>query len=249
MGARRCRDNSGITIQGRGEKVPVSLSNASGGSPTPTPHIELGTKKLRSIRLLALGAQLGIDGFIVLVVLLHFLRPDLDPGIRTVSEYAIGRYGLLMTTAFFLLGLGSVALAALMAWVPEARSFGRLLPWLMILFALAVMVCGIFRTDTTIPGSAVTIGGGIHKAAADVAMYAGCAMMALTGLRSLNDKRWSVLSGCTLAMLVLGLGTWAFLETMGYSGWAERALIAAVVLWFAGIAVRTTHDVGAVKAL
>jgi hypothetical protein len=41
---------------------------------------------------------------------LHFLRPDLNPISTPTSEYAVGPYGFLMTSAFFGMSLGSFAL-------------------------------------------------------------------------------------------------------------------------------------------
>jgi hypothetical protein len=38
--------------------------------------------------------------FASLIIILHFLRPDLDPPQRPTSEYAVGNYDYLMTVAF-----------------------------------------------------------------------------------------------------------------------------------------------------
>src|SRR5713101_7561079 len=45
------------------------------------------------------------------IVLLHVLRTDFDPGYRYLSEYARGPYGTLMTSTFFALSAGSLALS------------------------------------------------------------------------------------------------------------------------------------------
>ena len=45
-----------------------------------------------------------------LLVLLIFLRPDLDPSWHTISEWAIGRYGWVMTGAFLISGASDGAL-------------------------------------------------------------------------------------------------------------------------------------------
>ena len=73
------------------------------------PHQQMGT----------VAAGLGISGLIstfpMAAVLLpkrvHFLHPDVNPVSRTISEYGLGRYGLLLTSAFVACGLGSLALA------------------------------------------------------------------------------------------------------------------------------------------
>ena len=65
---------------------------------------------------LALGAGLG---FALLLVLLHVLRPDLDPSWRFISEYAIGNFGYLMIIAFLSFSAGrSRSIAA----VPASRA-------------------------------------------------------------------------------------------------------------------------------
>ncbi|MGH2347449.1 MAG: DUF998 domain-containing protein [Chloroflexota bacterium] len=49
----------------------------------------------------------SIAAFTGLVGLEHILRPDYDPRRRFISEYAIGPYKGVMTTAFFALAAGS----------------------------------------------------------------------------------------------------------------------------------------------
>ena len=53
----------------------------------------------------------GILYFVVAIMILHVLRPDLNPIRRAVSNYAVGPFGLLMTIAFFTLALSEFALA------------------------------------------------------------------------------------------------------------------------------------------
>ena len=55
-------------------------------------------------------ALVGAAYFVVIIVVLHFLRPDLNPIRRPTSEYALGQYGFLMTSAFFSMSLASFAL-------------------------------------------------------------------------------------------------------------------------------------------
>jgi hypothetical protein len=46
-----------------------------------------------------------------LVVLLHWLETEFDPSRRMLSEYSLGRYGLLMRAAFLAAGTGVIAVA------------------------------------------------------------------------------------------------------------------------------------------
>jgi hypothetical protein len=48
--------------------------------------------------------------FVVLLAALHFVRPDLDPSWRAISEYALGDYGWIMTIAFLTWGLSAISL-------------------------------------------------------------------------------------------------------------------------------------------
>ncbi len=57
-------------------------------------------------------ALMGIAYFVIVIVSLHFLRPDLNPISHPTSEYAVGPYGFLMTITLFLfalsLGMGTI---------------------------------------------------------------------------------------------------------------------------------------------
>ena len=54
---------------------------------------------------------------ILLVVALHKLEPEFDPSWRMLSEYSLGRYGVIMRIAFILGGTG-VAACGVALWQP-----------------------------------------------------------------------------------------------------------------------------------
>jgi hypothetical protein len=56
-------------------------------------------------------ALIAVGGFALLLVLLHFLKPENDPSWRMISEYEIGRWGWLMRLAFFCWSVSYFALA------------------------------------------------------------------------------------------------------------------------------------------
>src|SRR5215831_18480543 len=56
---------------------------------------------------LAMGA---IVSYQLLLIVLIFLRPDLDPSWHTISEWAIGPYGWIMSWAFLISALSYAAL-------------------------------------------------------------------------------------------------------------------------------------------
>jgi NAD/NADP transhydrogenase beta subunit len=47
--------------------------------------------------------------FVILLTALHFIEPEFDPSRRLISEYELGRYGWVMSVAFFSLGVGVFA--------------------------------------------------------------------------------------------------------------------------------------------
>jgi hypothetical protein len=87
----------------------------------------------------------GAAGLLLLVGL-HFAKPDLAPSWHMVSEYAIGSHGWLMTACFAMLAISCVSL--LVALVPLT---GSLLGWFGLAFLLitacAYGLAAIFPTD------------------------------------------------------------------------------------------------------
>ena len=106
--------------------------------------------------------------FVVLLVGLHILKPDLDPSWRMGSEYAIGDYGWVMTIALFSIALSCVALFAALRSEIETVG-GRIALGLLLVVAAALAVGGIFVVDpvTTKPED-MTTHGVIHSVAGAV---------------------------------------------------------------------------------
>src|SRR5579884_2864879 len=68
------------------------------------------TQRSALVKYLALGSFFCVLTFVVLVIALHVLRPEMKPLNRTISEYALGPFGYLMTIAFIIRGLGELFL-------------------------------------------------------------------------------------------------------------------------------------------
>ena len=64
---------------------------------------------------------------IFLLVVLHFLEPEYDPSWRMLSEYSLGRYGLLMRVVFLLWGSGVIAVAVALSGSACPESLGLVL--------------------------------------------------------------------------------------------------------------------------
>ena len=82
--------------------------------------------------------------FIVILILLHFLKPEFDPKWRMISEYEIGKYGWLMRIAFFSWGLSTLTVLLMILKIGNGSYL--IYTWLSIL-VLALFGAGIFKTD------------------------------------------------------------------------------------------------------
>ena len=116
---------------------------------------------------IAIGATIS---FQVLSAVLIFLRPDLDPNWHTLSEWAIGPFGWLMSVAFLMsaLSYGSLAVAAR----PHARGvIAKAGLTLLVLCAIGTTAVGLFTTDPLdTPQNALSTTGTIHMIGASGAL-------------------------------------------------------------------------------
>lgn len=88
----------------------------------------------------------SIVSYQILLVVLIFLRPDLDPSWHTISEWAIGRYGWMMSAGFFLSGV-SYAAVSLMLRSEVRGAMGRIGLGILLICMIGAFGVGIFTTD------------------------------------------------------------------------------------------------------
>ncbi len=89
----------------------IADKRGDGSMPSSRGHLLIGERLARRLEGLAWVTIVGTVYFVLAVTALHFLRPDYNPTTRLLSDYAVGPYGYLMTSAWFALGLVSFALA------------------------------------------------------------------------------------------------------------------------------------------
>jgi hypothetical membrane protein len=149
-----------------------------------------GSRQLKQGILLALVAIGGILYFVVAVVVLHVLRPELNPVSHAVSNYAIGSSGFLMISAFFTLALSEFALALGLARSLTNSKSASISVLLLSLAGVGLVVTGIFPGDVKSlhpPGTATAI---IHWTGAGTSFLS--VMIAAFVLASCykTDMRW-----------------------------------------------------------
>lgn len=80
---------------------------------------------------------------ILLLVSLHVLSPEFDPSWRVVSEYALGRYGWVLSLMFLSWGISSWALAAAI-WSQVETKSGMAGLWFLVIAGLGEAMASAF---------------------------------------------------------------------------------------------------------
>jgi hypothetical membrane protein len=178
--------------------------------------------------------------FVLNLIILHILRPDYDPTRRFISEYAVGPYGGLMTSAFYVLGMGSLALVP--GLYRGVALPGRSLPGLALLaiWSIGVILVGFYPTDLQ-EGPATQVGV-IHNQSATIAFESITVAMILFSIRFRRDDRWQHYARPSLALGVMALIALAAIIylffPLGVPGLGQRLFLAAVLSWLFITAVR-----------
>lgn len=169
----------------------------------------------RTLRTVAVTSILGA---VALVTLLHVVS-DLDPVERRLSEYATGRYGAAMTSAFLLVGVGLGALGLLFA-----RTGDLVAGIALIVAGVGMAASGLFPTD---PG-ADTSAEAVHSNASALAT------MLVVGASvwwSFRDRRAGptarALAGTGLVLVIASF----LLHESSISGLSQRVLWATILAW------------------
>lgn len=166
------------------------------------------------------------------IILLHILRPDFDPRYRYLSEYVNGPYGALMTSTFFVLSLGSLAL--LFGLWRSVSSKIRFVPGMLLwlAWACAVFFAGVYPSD--LQGSPATSNGHIHNQTGMIAFPCAALALPLLSLPLRWDKKWqSVWVIATLLSLPV-IVSFFMLDRLGemqLGGLDQRIFLGLTLIW------------------
>src|SRR5262245_18090401 len=192
--------------------------------------------------------------FVVLLLLLHIVKSELDPSWHFISEYEIGKYGWIMQVAFLALALGNVALFVAIRNCMKGL-WGRIGSLLFLLGAIGTVLGGIFTTDpvNTAP-EAVTTSGNLHNlgGALGLAGFLGTLIYSAKLLRSgsWSSGRRSVFLATTIRILGF-LVSFASIITIATHhggvfgpdtpvGWPNRLGILSGCVWLMIVSWRAT---------
>ncbi len=192
--------------------------------------------------------------FLVLLAALHFIKPELDPSWRVISEYAIGRYGWIMVLAFLSLAVSCVAL--FVAIRSQIRTIGGKIGLAFLLVAAAgLIIAAIFTTDPiTASQDELTTHGNLHALGA--ALGTGFPIAAtLIGVSLARNQAWSSARRSLLwAAVVAWIGFLVFALSMAVMfpddgtfgpdvliGWPNRFMMVAYSAWLMVVAWRAAR--------
>jgi hypothetical membrane protein len=188
--------------------------------------------------ILALLTIVGIADFLLSFTALHFLRPDVNPVLEPMSNYAVGPYGFLLTAADIGLSLGALALAfgLYLGIAPRGRSYVGL--FLLALYGVSVLLAGIFPIDV---GGEATTFGIIHNIVGNIAFFGFPIAVILLSLGMGKDERWRSFRRPALALSMVIVPT-VILTILGSNlgigyGVTQRIANVATLVWMLAVAL------------
>lgn len=179
----------------------------------------------------------GVAYFVATFVVLHFVQWGLNPAEHFISEYALGRLGWLVTLAFFVVGVGTLALARGLHRSFEPGELVTTPVALITIAGISFIVLGVFKIDPLLEdGTTAYTPAGIAHLVAGLVLFLGLVVGAFV-LRGVfaGDARWWGLEEATLrlalGMLVASVVMVAVPQQM--VGLAQRAVVAIMLTWLA----------------
>lgn len=204
-------------------------------------NVSLSLQTRKQVASIATVAIVGVAYFALTIIALHFLRPNHNPISQPTSEYAVGPYSFLMTSAFFSMSVATFALViALYQGLPQpARS--RIGLGLLGIWGVAVLVAMTFPID--LDGAPQTLSGTIHRINGPLAFLCATIGTILVSWRFKQDEKWRPFHRTalilSLVMLVAFVGTFLSIATQsGFAGLTQRIDLIALVTWMLLTAVR-----------
>jgi hypothetical protein len=185
--------------------------------------------------------------FLAILFLLHFLKRELDPAWRMISEYEIGRFGWLMRLAFFCWGASVLALL-ITIWPSLQPISGTISRWWFVLIVIALFGAGIFKTDPITEDTRSTVNT-IHKLCGTIVILTFPIAATLAVRSLLHNPLWSAYQGLLIFGIVLAwIGVVTYFATIIISrikdpkageaghppvnmGWPNRFNVVTYIIW------------------
>ena len=189
---------------------------------------------MRTKATLAIGLCVA---FLAILSVLHVLEPEFNPP-HLISEYQLGRFGWLMSLAFFCLGAASLALFAPARQAIHTRS-GRFGNWGLLIIGVGYFCAGIFPPDPK-----WFAGGLLHGIGGLVVIFGSPMVFTLVSKGFARNEASATAARpliwtAALTWLSLSLFCGSIIAFGGAPrsdgivvGWTNQILITSFVLWF-----------------
>lgn len=166
------------------------------------------------------------------IILLHVFRTDFDPKYRYLSEYVNGPYGALMTSTFFVLSLGSLAL--LFGLWRSVSSKIRFAPGMVfwLAWASAVFFAGVYPSD--LQEAPATLNGHIHNQMGMIAFPCATLGLPLLSLPLRWDRKWQSVWAFAMLLSLPVIISFFALDRMGemqLGGLDQRIFLGVTLIW------------------
>jgi hypothetical protein len=173
--------------------------------------------------------------FLAILSLLHVLEPEFNPP-HLISEYQLGRFGWLMSVAFFCLGAAGLALFGAARQETDSK-LGRFGAWGLLIISVAYFLAGTFPPDPE-----WFVGSVLHGVGGLVVIFGSPIVFTLlsksfarngASARAARPLIWT--TALTWLSLLSFYGSILALRVSSGSstvvGWTNRFLIMTFVLW------------------
>ncbi len=227
------------------------IARAYSGAPdTASPMSWVGSKPQRvsGAQLLAALGLVGPAVWTAALAALHLLRPDVNDT-STISAYAVGPYGWLMTAAFLALGVGALALTTGIRRATTPSRWSLVGSVLVGLFGVGFVLAGIFPVGGCRDVGCVErfeSGIDVQMSAAAIAHGAGALLgilLLIVGMLVLSrafkrDRKWSSLWPWSLVLGLAALVQFVLAGEGLVGAVLRRTLVVTLVLWMVLSALR-----------
>lgn len=183
---------------------------------------------------------IGLFGyFIAALLLLHALRPDYTVVDHMISDYAVGRFRWIMSSAFVALAFGCLASGIGLGLAGPRGWLGRIAAALLVVVFAGLIVTAIFPTDLETAPSTRT--GDIHALSFLINVAASLLAAICFGLGCRGTPYWRSrrAPALSLALLLIAAFVAQFLTLHRGApyGITNRLFVAILLAWLATVSI------------
>lgn len=186
-------------------------------------------------RQLAVMALIFIVYFAAIIIVLHFLRPDVSAVGSPTSAYAVGRYGILMSTAFV-----SMSVATFSLLFGFNKAIYKSTPFRIGRILFAIWGVGLFIAlsfPINPEGTELTTKNLVHRINGPIIFLCVSVAAILFAVGFKRDKNWRPIyvPAFMLSSLMLGLFVTigiSVANNVGIEGLFQRIFLVILVSWF-----------------